>query len=152
MVRVRPALPAELARFTSFERAADAAPFVNTYTPEEHARMHACDDVTYLSIERAGELDGFVLLVLDPDGESVELRRIVVVEKDRGTGQAALAAAERYCVNELGRRRVWLDVAPHNARAKHIYGKLGYVPFEAPPDADPDIEFLAKRIVKYEKS
>jgi hypothetical protein len=78
MVRVRPALPAELPGFTSFERAEDAAPFVNTYTPEEHARMHARDDVTYLSLERAGELDGFILLVLDPDGESVELRHIVV--------------------------------------------------------------------------
>ena len=147
MVRVRPALPAELARFTSFERAEDAAPFVNTYTPAEHARMHARDGVTYLSIERAGELDGFVLLVLDPDGESVELPRIVVVEKDRGTGQAALAAAELFCASELGRRRIWLDVAPQNARAKHIYRELGYVPFEAPPGADPDIEFLENRIV-----
>ncbi|MHC4973733.1 MAG: GNAT family N-acetyltransferase [Planctomycetota bacterium] len=147
MVRLRPALPAELARFTTFEQDEDAAPFVNTYPPEEHARMQARDDVTYLSIEHGGELDGFVLLVLDPDGRSVELRRIVVVEKDRGTGQAALAAAERYCADVLGRRRIWLDVAPCNARAKHIYEKLGYVPFAAPPGADGEIEFLEKSIV-----
>jgi ribosomal protein S18 acetylase RimI-like enzyme len=146
MVRLRPALPGELARFTTFEREEDAAPFVNTYSPAEHARMQARDDVTYLSIERAGALDGFVLLVLDPDGESVELRRIVVVEKDRGTGQAALAATERYCASELGRRRIWLDVAKYNARAKHIYEKLGYVPFAAPPGAEREIEFLEKRI------
>lgn len=145
MVRVRPALPAELARFTAFERDGDAAPYVNTCTPEEHARLHTRGDVTYLSIEREGVLDGFVLLVLDPDGSSVELRRIVVARKDRGTGQVALAAAERYCAAELGRRRIWLDVARRNARAKHIYGKLGYVPFEAPPGADAELEFLEKR-------
>jgi GNAT superfamily N-acetyltransferase len=109
--------------------------------------MHARDDVIYLSLERAGELDGFILLVLDPDGESVELRRIAVVRKDGGTGQAALAAAERHCAGGLGRRRIWLDVARQNARAKHVYGKLGYVPFEAPPGAEPDLEFLEKRIV-----
>ena len=144
MVRLRPALPAELARFTAFETAEEAAPFVNTYTPAEHARMDARDDVTYLSIERAGELAGFVLLVLDPDGESVELRRIVVVRTDRGTGQLALAAAERYCREELRRRRVWLDVAPKNVRAKHIYGKRGYIPFAPPPGTAGDDEFLEK--------
>jgi RimJ/RimL family protein N-acetyltransferase len=146
-VRLRPARPAELARFTAFEREEGAAPFVNTYAPAEHARLHARDDVTYLSIERAGVLDGFVLLVLDPDGRSVELRRIVVARKDRGTGQTALAAVERHCADVLGRRRIWLDVAACNARAKHIYAKLGYVPFEPPPGADPENEYLEKRIV-----
>ena len=149
MVRLRPALPAELARFTSFEQAEDTTPFVHTYAPREHARMDARDDVTYLAIERAGELAGFVLLVLDPDGESVELRQIVVVRKNRGTGQAALAAAERYCQDELGRRRVWLDVAPDNARAKHIYRKLGYVPFDAPPGTKSDDEFLEKLFARF---
>jgi RimJ/RimL family protein N-acetyltransferase len=146
MVRLRPALPGELPRFTTFEQEEGAAPFVNTSSPEEHARLCARDDVTYLSIDREGELDGFVLLVLDPDGTSVELRRIVVVKRNRGTGQAALAAAERYCADRLGRRRVWLDVAPFNARAKHVYAKLGYRPFAAPAGTDPGVEFLEKRI------
>ena len=145
-VHVRPAVFDELERFTAFETAEDAAPFVNTYTPETHARMHARADVAYLSVLRAGELDGFVLLVLDPDGESVELRRVVVSGTDRGTGQVALAAAERYCRKAFGRRRIWLDVAKFNARAKHVYAKLGYAPFPSPPGSSDEIEFMEKRL------
>jgi len=47
MVRVRPALPAELPGFTSLERAEDAAPFVNTYVPFE-APAGADPDIEFL--------------------------------------------------------------------------------------------------------
>jgi len=147
MVHLRPASPAQLARFSEFERDKAASPFVNSYTPKKHADMAARDDVTYLAIEKDNELDGFVLLVLDPDQESVELRRIVVATRDQGTGRIALAETERYCRHQLDRQRIWLDVAWYNARARHLYKELGFTYFDPPQRPDPEAEYMQKRIV-----
>lgn len=145
--RLRLARPDEFARFTAFEADPAAAPFVNTDPPEVHARRAARDDVAYLSIEHGRALVGFVLFVLDPDGRSVELRRIVVARPDLGIGQKALMTAIGWCKRTWpDRTRLWLDVAPFNARAKHVYEKLGFTYFAGTPSpgADEALEFLER--------
>jgi RimJ/RimL family protein N-acetyltransferase len=82
--------------------------------------------IVYLRILARGEPAGFFLLALDPDGRSVEFRRVVVAPERRGIGQAAIRAMETFCRAELGRTRIWLDVFEENDRARHIYRKLGY--------------------------
>ena len=144
MTLLRPARPDEIARCCALEQMEDHAPFVTTNTPDEHARAAARDDTTYLAIERDGAFDGYVILVLDPDGRSVELRRIVVLRKNNGTGQAALGAAVGYCRDTLGRERVWLDCWQGNPRGLHIYAKHGFTPIDAPPNADAETLFFAK--------
>ncbi len=148
MIVVRASRLEELSRFTAFETESEASPFVGTYPLAEHVRLLALDHVTYLSIDDGGELVGFLILVLDPDGVSVELRRIVVARRDRGIGQVVLGEVVRYCEVHFPRTRLWLDVARYNARAKHVYGKLGFVPFEGQPQpgADEDLEFMERSL------
>lgn len=107
----------------------DARAYIIPYSLERHRRELDRPDVVYRSIHRAGELIGFVILVLDPDGRSVELRRIVVAEPGRGHGTAAMSQVEALCHGELGRSRIWLDVFGDNQRARHFYEKCGFVPF-----------------------
>jgi RimJ/RimL family protein N-acetyltransferase len=59
----------------------------------------------------------------------VEFRRVVVADKDKGIGQLAIAAMERFCRAELERKRIWLDVFESNHRGRHVYEKLGYQRF-----------------------
>lgn len=129
MISIRTALPAEILSFAHMETTQGIAEFINPYMLSKHYVEFSKSDVHYLSIITDKSLTGFMLLVLDPDGVSVEFRRIVVVTKGKGIGQAAIAAMENYCQAKLGRQRIWLDVFEFNQRGRHIYEKLGYVKF-----------------------
>ncbi|MCU1265873.1 MAG: GCN5-related N-acetyltransferase [Acidobacteria bacterium] len=62
----------------------------------------------------------------DPN-QSVELRRIVVTEKNKGYGQEALGLIKRLAFVERGAHRLWLDVKQQNSRARHVYESHGFI-------------------------
>ncbi|MGF1528288.1 MAG: GNAT family N-acetyltransferase [Candidatus Competibacterales bacterium] len=118
-------LPAILA----LERQDDTREFIVPNTLEDHHQRFQDPAVTYLKVWVADQWVGFAILVLDGDGVSVELARVIIAKPRRGVGQRAIAALEDYCRTTLGRRRLWLDVFVHNPRARHVYEKLGYQVF-----------------------
>lgn len=134
----------DAAVITEMENAPDTSRFIMAYSPDEHRRRMTEPDHIYLRILVAGQIVGFFLLVLDPDGTSVEFRRMVVRDRGLGIGQAAIARMERFCHRELRRSRIWLDVFEDNRRARHIYEKLGYQPFG-------DRDYGGRRLLLYEK-
>jgi RimJ/RimL family protein N-acetyltransferase len=93
---------------------------------DRHEKEFAKPDVIYKSIWRGGQHIGFLILVLDSDARSVELRRIVVAESGRGYGKRVVSMIDDICRDELGRVRVWLDVFETNDRARHVYEQCGY--------------------------
>ena len=107
----------------------EARSFIVPYTLERHQEEFAKPAVTYKSIRRGEEVVGFVILALDPDGVSIEFRRIVVSVPGHGIGKAAVELVRELCKWELGRERVWLDVFESNERARHVYEKCGYSRF-----------------------
>ena len=125
-VELRRSHEQQLLLFERMEQASDTRDFVIPYSLEAHREHFSRSDIVYLSVLSEGRLAGFVILVLDPDGVSMEFRRIVVAEKGKGIGQMAISEVEAFCSHELGRTRIWLDVFQHNARGRHIYEKLGY--------------------------
>ncbi|NNE66658.1 MAG: GNAT family N-acetyltransferase [Pyrinomonadaceae bacterium] len=124
--RIRKAAPGDLPKIVEMELDGENSPFVNSDSLEKHTTWYEDDSFVHLAIDFSGKLTGYVLLVLDPDGKSVELRRIVVMLKGRGIGQDSLNLIDDYCRNKLARKSIWLDVLPTNHRAKHIYEKHGY--------------------------
>lgn len=128
-ITVGPASPDDARWIAALEQREDTKRFIGTYSVAEHARNLLDRSMVYLRILDDGEIAGFFILVLDPDGTSVEFLRVVVAPERRGIGQPAVRAMERYCRVELGRQRIWLDVFEHNERGRHIYQKLGYQQF-----------------------
>lgn len=126
MITVTQAIPGDAALFAAFEQATDTREFIIPYPENDHDQRMNAPDLRYLRILDAGSLAGFFILGLDPDGQSVEFRRIVVSRKGGGIGQLAITAMEEFCRTQLGRFRIWLDVFADNARGRHIYEKLGY--------------------------
>ena len=118
----------ELERIHEMEQG-EARRFIIPYSLERHLIEFARPDVIYRSIQVDGELIGFVILVLDSDGRSVEFRRIVVSAPGRGYGRRAVEIVNETCRRELGRSRVWLDVFESNHRARHVYEQCGYRQF-----------------------
>ncbi len=134
----------DAAVFAGLEQDRDVRPFIVAYDGARHLETMAAPDAIYLRILDRDGLAGFMILVLDGDGESVECRRIVVARRGRGIGQEAIAQMERYAAEVLNRSRVWLDVFEENERARHLYEKLGYSRFGAS-------ELGGRRLLLYEK-
>ena len=122
---LRDTLQEELQSIYAMERGS-AERFIVPYSLARHQEELAKPEVIYKSILRNDALIGFVILVLEKDGNSVELRRIVINEPGRGFGSQALRLIDETCALELKRGRIWLDVFEINTRARHVYERCGY--------------------------
>jgi len=144
-IRLERATAEDAALFATWEQASDTKEYIIPYSRIEHLNSMSDPDLLYLRIMKDGELTGFFILALDADGRSVEFRRVVIAAKGIGTGQSAISAMERFCVAELHRTRIWLDVFEHNSRGLHLYRKLGYEEFGA-------VELDGRRLLLYQKT
>lgn len=143
-ISVEPALRNDLPLFREMEQEEDTAEFVYAYSLEEHKKAFETPGISYLRISQDGVPIGFFLLAVEEESRSVEFRRIVIQPAARGVGQIAIRLMHQYCRDQLGCTRIWLDVFEQNARAVHVYEKLGYRRFGVE-------ESGAKRLALYER-
>ena len=132
----------ELDAIASMEQG-DASTTILPASVEQHREDFSRPDVIYKCIEQRGEVLGFVILVLDPDGLSLELKRIVVARPGRGYGTQAVRQVDAVA-RGLDRDRIWLDVFEGNERARHVYEVCGYSVFG-------DTELNGRRLLLYER-
>ncbi|MFP3886480.1 GNAT family N-acetyltransferase [Priestia filamentosa] len=95
-----------------------------------YERLHNKESVIFLALEE-GEAVGFAQLY--PSFTSIGIKRIIILndlyvtEKTRGSGVGAALLQE---VKEYGKKEkrdsIVLQTAKDNARAQHLYEKLGY--------------------------
>jgi diamine N-acetyltransferase len=88
------------------------------------------DNVEHLIIETvpASQRIGYVILRgLCENRYSIELKRIVITEKNQGYGRETLRMVKKLCFEEWRAHRLWLDVKEHNMRARHLYESEGFV-------------------------
>ncbi len=128
-IRLRPTTEADLDFVLGAEQAAENRAYVSVWTRERHAASLESEDLSHLVIENAkGERVGYVILAgLTDANRSVEFRRIVVTEKNRGYGKEVLREIKKLAFEELKAHRLWLDVKEHNARARRLYETEGFV-------------------------
>ncbi len=131
MISLRPSKRDELELFDKMDRQCHANRFVYQTGFKTHQDYFSNPDITYLSIENScGEFSGYFILVVEPETESVEFRRILIDQSKRGVGQMAIFEMESYCRKKLNVKRIWLDVYDDNTIGKHIYEKMGYQQFK----------------------
>jgi len=81
-------------------------------------------------VEERGSPAGFIISRdCRSQGAGLYIKRILVGEKDRGLGQAALGAYLALARREYGSCAAWLIVRNENARAQAVYRKHGFAPF-----------------------
>jgi ribosomal protein S18 acetylase RimI-like enzyme len=133
-VTLRRTRQADLAFVASLERREDNRELIGQWSDQEH--REAIGGTTareHWIIERDGAPAGY-LIAYDgrPRARSLYVKRILVDDKDRGTGSAALT---RYLDDAFARDGidfVWLMVREKNARAQAIYRRLGFERYEPP--------------------
>jgi diamine N-acetyltransferase len=127
-VSVRPTTPDDLAFVLAAERAPDNAPFVLQWPREQHVATMADPSCAHWIVAEAGRAAGYLIMMdLFSPHESVQLRRLVVQDKGRGIGRAALRLVKQAAFERFGAHRLWLDVMEHNHRAQSLYLSEGFV-------------------------
>ena len=135
-MRLRPTRPADLAFVTTLERHPDNRELIGQWSDEEHLQAIARQrGREHWIIEREGRPAGY-LIAFDgrEHGAGFYVKRILVADKERGTGKAALAAFLDDATARPGVDFVWLMVRDTNARAQAVYRGLGMARYDPPPD------------------
>jgi ribosomal protein S18 acetylase RimI-like enzyme len=132
MVSIRPSRRDDLGFVTALERHADNRELIGQWSDEEHlAAIDRRERWRHWIIEREGAPAGFMI---SRDCRSMQagvyVKRILVGSRDRGTGQAALAALLAELRLLYGSEDVWLIVRNGNDRAQAVYRKHGFERFE----------------------
>lgn len=125
---LRRAVEADVPYLVASENAPHADAFVGHWTAREHIASLTEPGHQPLVIECGGERVGAVLLGdLDEQHGNVEFKRFVVTEPGRGIGTAVLPLLIDHVFETTAAHRFWLDVIPHNARARRLYAAAGFV-------------------------
>jgi RimJ/RimL family protein N-acetyltransferase len=90
--------------------------------------MLADHDALYFVAEgQVREITGFaILLGLESEHKSLELKRIAVRKPNQGVGRRLLELVAKKAFDEHQAHRLWLDVFETNTRARHLYEAFGF--------------------------
>lgn len=105
-------------------------PFVVLWTRAQHKACLSSEDKAHFVVEIVSERSrvGYLIVAgLADANKSVELKRLVITEKNRGYGRATLRLVKWLAFTEWGAHRLWLDVKEQNFRARHLYESEGFV-------------------------
>jgi RimJ/RimL family protein N-acetyltransferase len=129
MILLTRGTPDDIAFVMSAERRPGYEPLVGRWTDAQHREALSAPDCVYLLGARDGEdRQGFAILrELDHPHGNIYLKRIAVLEAGRGFGQGFLHAVMAWVFAQPQAHRFWLEVVGENARARHVYAKLGFV-------------------------
>ncbi len=131
-VRLRRSTPQDLDFVTSLERHPDNRDYIGQWSDEEHlAAIAGKGKREHWIVERDGKAAGYLIAYdcrfLDA---GFYVKRILVADKERGTGSEVLKQFIDRVFAMNGVSCVWLLVRNFNVRAQHVYTKLGFVRFD----------------------
>ena len=126
-VWLRPTVETDLEFVLAAEK--DGAPFVSQWTREEHQAALKNSDIDHLIVALAEHQSvGYLILAgLDSPHRSLELKRLVITDQNKGYGSIALRLLLKHAFLKCSAHRVWLDVKDYNHKAKSVYKKQGFV-------------------------
>jgi diamine N-acetyltransferase len=134
MIRLRPSRPDDLAFVTTLERHPDNRAFIGQWSDEQHLAAMDAPGRSHLIVEEEGAAVGY-LIAYDcaAAGCGVYVKRLLVKNKGRGVGRAALSLFidEAFARPEVA--LAWLIVFEFNVRAQAVYRALGFERFDPPP-------------------
>lgn len=126
-VALRAATAADVDFIVAAERDPEARPFISNSTPEEHAARIADRAKPTFIVDVGGAPAGFVFLEPPDRHGVVELSRLAITTRGAGIGRAALRLTIDHVFTSTAAHRLWLDVLPHNERARRAYAAAGFV-------------------------
>ena len=135
-VALRRSTPKDIAFITGLERHPDNRDLIGQWSDWEHlSAIDRRNGREHWIIERDGDAAGYIIAYdCRPRDAGIYVKRILVADKEKGTGSEAL---RQFIAMAAARERVscvWLVVRRGNDRAEHVYTKLGFERFEPTPE------------------
>ncbi len=132
MIALRSTREADLAFVTSLERHPDNVKLIGQWEDAEHlAAIRGERGRSHEIIERDGAAAGYVISYdCVAEGAGIYLKRILVADKERGTGKAVVALFVDRAMARPDVTFVWLHVRGDNLRTQAVYRGLGFAPWE----------------------
>ncbi|MGM0445605.1 MAG: GNAT family N-acetyltransferase [Bacillota bacterium] len=98
------------------------------WTKNEHIEIIENTDTLHLIIEdRSNIRIGYAIVAgLKSNNKSIELRRVVINEKNKGYGSEFLRLIKEYTFKDLGYHKLWLDFFDTNKRVESLYKRHGF--------------------------
>ena len=124
---LEPVRPEHAERLRELRTAPEVAPWWNP--PPEGWPLEAEPDLCKLALVVDGEVAGYVQFweEHDPTGRHADVDIFLGPDaQDRGLGTEAMRAIVRHLIEDRGHHRITLSTAVDNARAIHVYEKLGF--------------------------
>lgn len=110
------------------EQDPDNCAYVFQWSRQQHLAALDQPDFAHLIVETGAARVGYVILLgLQDINQSIALGRIVITEKGKGYGKAAIEQVKQLAFHTYGAHRLWLDVKTHNTRAQAVYRATGFV-------------------------
>lgn len=127
-VSIRKTTEADLDFVIAAENVSENSLYVAQWTREQHIAAFHNEDILHAIIKAEGKSVGYAITAGIKDAnKAIELRRIVVVEKGKGYGKAAIQLYKKLAFEEFKAHRLWLDVREYNTKARDLYKALGFV-------------------------
>lgn len=110
------------------EGAKDNKENVFQWTRSEHIDIIDNIDTLHLIIENKNNKSvGYAIVAgLKSNNKSIELRRVVINEKNKGYGSEFLKLIKEYTFEDLGYHKLWLDFFESNKRVEALYKRNGF--------------------------
>ena len=135
-IHLRAATAADLPFITTLERLPENREHIGQWTDAEHLdAIERRGGREHWIIERDGAKAGYLIAYDATDrAAGIYVKRILVADKERGTGTAALTCLlDDACVRK-GVDFVWLLVREKNERGQAVYRKLGMRRYDPSPE------------------
>jgi RimJ/RimL family protein N-acetyltransferase len=134
-MHLRPAQLEDIDFIGAQEARPDFRNFIGCWPRDQHIRNLQDPNLQYLVIEPSSEAMllgehgaiGYAILSgLRSPHSTIELARFVIAQPGQGYGRTALRQLLKLAFEQYGAHRFWLDVFPHNSRARHLYQSIGF--------------------------
>jgi diamine N-acetyltransferase len=126
-VRLRKTTENDLDYVLGAEHSKDNSPFVIPWRREQHLQALLDPNCAHLIAEADKRIGNAILFGLRDPNRSLEFRRIVITDKNRGYGRTVVRMVKELAFDTYGAHRLWLDVKVQNYRARSVYEKGGFI-------------------------
>jgi len=128
-VTIKRADVADLEFVMATERMPGFDQFIGCWNERQHRAAFASPSSAYLlGLQDSLEAEGFALILdIDDSHGNIFLKRIAVRKPGHGFGTKFLRSIVDWVFAQSDAYRFWLDVLDSNARARHVYRKVGFV-------------------------
>lgn len=127
-IKLRETEDSDLDFVIKLERKPENSKNVFQWSKDEHREIINGNDTLHLIIEdQQNNKVGYAIIAgLKSKNKSLELRRVVIGEKNRGYGTEFLSLIKDYTFKDLNFHKIWLDFFESNQRVESLYKRSGF--------------------------